>query len=96
MYAVVVVVKGAAGLGETPLDPASLNDAFWAHALEEDGLEHIRTVGCDDGFSSVLFMRGQNEAAAAERALALSWRLVMVVPSLAGWHVDSCVVRLAS
>ncbi|BBC92523.1 hypothetical protein ACFY2H_29830 [Streptomyces griseofuscus] len=96
MYAVVVVVKGAAGPGETPLAPASLNDAFWAHALEEDGLEHVRTVGCADGFSSVLFMRGQNEAVAAERALALSWRLVMVVPSLAGWHVDSCVVRLTS
>jgi hypothetical protein len=95
MYAAVVVVKAGPVRAESLIDSASLTDAFWAHAQECDGLEHVRIADRADGFSAVLFMRGRDETEAATSALALCWRLVLIVPPLTGWYVDSCVVRSA-
>ncbi|WP_225808356.1 hypothetical protein [Streptomyces spinosus] len=93
MYAAVVVLKPGADQAKASVDSASLTDAFWAHAQEGDGMEHVRIADGADGFSVVLFMHGGDEAEVATSALALCWRLVMVMPPLTGWYVDSCVVR---
>ncbi|WP_316524205.1 hypothetical protein [Kitasatospora brasiliensis] len=96
MYAVVVAVKAPAGKAETWINSQSLADAFWAHAEKDDGLEHVR-IACTAGrFSAVLFTCGEDETKAAASALALCWRLLMVVPFLAGWSIDSCAVPAAA
>ncbi|MFF1561636.1 hypothetical protein [Streptomyces sp. NPDC058279] len=63
------------------------------HAQVGEGLEHVRIADTADGFSAVLFMGAGDETQAATSALVLCWRLVLVVPYLAGWHVDSCFVH---
>ncbi|MFI5757237.1 hypothetical protein [Streptomyces sp. NPDC051569] len=93
MYAVVAVIKAGSDLRRMPVDTSSLTDAFWAHAQESDGLEHVRVAHAVDGVSVALFMTARDRTEAAATALVLCWRLVVAVPSFAGWYVESCLVH---
>jgi ornithine decarboxylase len=76
----VVVVLPEADVAARGLDPVSLVDAVWAHALPADGLEHATAEPVTDAIAIVGYLIATSDAAAARRFRELIARAMATPP----------------
>ena len=60
-----------AGQAPTESETIAFQDAVWAHAAPEFGLEHVRAVAVPGGIDLMVFVRARNVLAAQTKAQRL-------------------------
>jgi hypothetical protein len=100
MYPVTISIRGNL-LREVPcLDLAGLIDILWAHALPEDGIEHIGRRMDNETVDVVLFMKCASKEDACQAALGICRRMLFASPALADWKllasdIEDAIIRIS-
>ncbi|MDI1461298.1 hypothetical protein QEZ54_09995 [Catellatospora sp. KI3] len=71
----------------TLVDSAVVSDLIWAHALAQDGVEHVVTRVEPDSMTVVLFIRTAHETHARVIAAELMKRAA-AAPAMRGWQIS--------
>lgn len=87
MYATIVTLVPESGGSASP-DGTIVQDAIWALAPAEAGLQHVRVVVHADTVDAVLFCRAPTQAEAEHRAMFLCQQACAIAPVLHGWQVS--------
>jgi len=87
VYATIVTLVPQAGGSASP-DGTIVQDAIWALAPTEAGLQHVRVVVRAGTVDAVLFCRAPTQAEAQNRALFLCQQACAIAPVLHGWQVS--------
>jgi hypothetical protein len=68
MYVVYASLMRKGTAPQRPGEAAALLDALWAHALEDDGMEHIRIRAGPERIDIIMFMNSASERIAEQCA----------------------------
>lgn len=87
MYPITVSIRGDLLRGPDRLDPAEMVDILWAHALPEDGLEHIAQHIDDDTVDIALFVKSDTPESAYRAVIRICRSALCTSRALADWRL---------
>ena len=87
MYTVSVSIRGDFLRATALLDSAGLIDILWAHALPQDGLEHIAKYISGDTVDIKVFVKSDTPENAYKAAIRICHSAIHTSSALADWRL---------